>query len=251
MKSRYFIFLKFKGTRYHGWQLQNNAETVQNIVEESLSVILQEKISITGAGRTDAGVHASYFCAHFDSISDKADNDRSLVLRLNKYMPSDISIVSVRKVKNDANARFSALSRTYRYYISTEKDPFLFDSSWLLNVPPDIEIMNKAAAVLKDYSDFTSFSRLHSDVKTNICRIYEAEWSSDKHLIIFTIKADRFLRNMVRAIVGTMVKAGFGKISVPGFKEIIELKDRGKAGPSAPAKGLFLENIEYPGEIFI
>ncbi len=225
--------------------------TVQKVTDESLSVILRENISTTGAGRTDTGVHASFFCAHFDSVAPDLDKEKYLITRLNKYFPPDISVISVRKVIPGANARFSALTRTYRYYISKSKDPFNTETSWFLNVPPDIEIMNQAAKMLPAYSDFTSFSRLHSDVKTNTCRIYEAEWTEDENRMVFTIKADRFLRNMVRAIVGTLVKAGFRKIEIPDFKRIIESRNRGNAGPSAPAKGLFLENIEYPDGIFI
>jgi len=248
---RYFIFISYKGTSYHGWQVQPNSVTVQKILDEGLSTVLEENISTTGAGRTDTGVHALVFCAHFDSSSSDLDKRKNLVYRLNRYLPKDIAVTGIRKVVNDANARFSALSRTYKYYISREKDPFSEDSSWYLHGVIDVELMNKAAKLLSKYEDFTSFSRLHTDVKTNNCRVFEAGWKEAGNQLIFTIRADRFLRNMVRAIVGTMAEIGFHKIDLEEFRKIIEAKDRGKAGKSAPAKGLFLTEIEYPEAIFI
>ncbi|MGA2405608.1 MAG: tRNA pseudouridine(38-40) synthase TruA [Bacteroidales bacterium] len=251
MKTRYFIFISYKGTSYHGWQLQPNSVTVQKIVDETLTVILNENISTTGAGRTDAGVHAMIFCAHFDSFSPDLATIRNLVFRLNKYLPVDISVVSIKKVVPDANARYSAISRTYKYFISKIKDPFFDNSSWFLHGKIDIEAMNKACGLLFHYSDFTSFSKLHSGSKTNICKIINAGWEESDNRLVFTIKADRFLRNMVRAIVGTMVEIGFEKIDLKEFEKIILAKDRCRAGKSAPAKGLFLTDIEYPEEIFI
>jgi tRNA pseudouridine38-40 synthase len=249
-RTRYFIFISYKGTSYHGWQIQPNSVTVQQILEEALSVVLNEKISTIGAGRTDTGVHATFFCAHFESISPDLLEIRNLVFRLNQYLPPDISVSSIKKVLPDANARYSAISRTYKYYISRTKDPFFDNSSWYLHGQIDIAAMNKACALLSDHSDFTSFSRLHSGAKTNICKIYNAGWKESDNRLVFTIKADRFLRNMVRAIVGTMVEIGFGKMDLKVFEEIILAKDRCKAGKSAPAKGLFLVDIEYPEEIF-
>lgn len=251
MKSRYFIFISYKGTSYHGWQIQPNSVTVQKLLDEALTTILSESISTTGAGRTDTGVHAFVFCAHFDSSSSGLDKNKNLIYKLNRYLPEDISVTRIRKVRSDANARFSALSRTYKYYISTAKDPFSDDSSWYLHGDINIEEMNKAGQILLNHTDFTSFSKLHTNVKTNNCRIYYASWEIKGSQLIFSIKADRFLRNMVRAIVGTMIEVGLGKINLKDFTEIIMAKDRGKAGKSAPAKGLFLSEIEYPDSIFI
>jgi tRNA pseudouridine38-40 synthase len=248
---RYFIFISYKGTSYHGWQVQPDSVTVQKILDEALSTVLEEDISTTGAGRTDTGVHAVVFCAHFNSSSSDLDIRKNLIYRLNRYLPKDIAVTRIRKVLDDANARFSALSRSYKYYISRSKDPFSEDSAWHLHGVIDVELMNKAGKLLSEYEDFTSFSRLHTDVKTNNCRIFEARWEEDGDKLIFTIRADRFLRNMVRAIVGTMTEIGFHKIDLEEFRKIIEAKDRGKAGKSAPAKGLFITGIEYPENIFI
>jgi tRNA pseudouridine38-40 synthase len=250
VKTRYFIFISYKGTSYHGWQLQPNSMTVQKILENALSVVLAEDISTTGAGRTDAGVHALFFCAHFDSLSSDLCNRENLVFRLNSFLPEDISVSSIKKVLPDANARYSAISRTYRYYISRKKDPFFNSSSWYLHGDIDIEAMNQACSILFRHSDFTSFSKLHSGAKTNICKIYEAFWEEKENRLVFTIRADRFLRNMVRAIVGTIVDIGFGKMNLTEFEAVILAGDRCKAGTSAPAKGLFLTDIEYPVEIF-
>jgi len=225
--------------------------TVQKILDEALSTILNDKTKTTGAGRTDAGVHARIFCAHFDSPVAGLDFNKRIISRLNRFLPKDISVSRISKVIPEANARFSAVSRTYRYYISTVKDPFLDESSWFLNISPDLALMNEACNILYNHTDFTSFSKLHTDVKTNNCRIISAGWRQENNSIVFTIKADRFLRNMVRAIVGTMLEIGRGKISVDGFEKVVLAKDRTKAGRSVPAKGLFLEEIEYPAELFL
>lgn len=246
MKQRYFLQLSFKGTNYHGWQIQPNAVSVQEVMEKSLSILLREKIAVVGAGRTDAGVHASYFVLHFDSENENIITDK-LVFSLNNYLPGDIAVQKIWKVKSDVHARFSAVSRTYKYFISTVKDPFQTEKSYKYTGKLDINKMNEAATVLSDYEDFTSFSRLHSDVKTNNCKIFRAEWIKENDQLVFTIQADRFLRNMVRAIVGTLLEVGKGKLSVDDFRNIIELKDRGSAGTSAPAAGLFLVDIEYQG----
>lgn len=251
MKSRYFIFISYKGSSYHGWQIQPNSVTVQKLLDTALSLILSEKIATTGSGRTDSGVHAQVFCAHFDSASQDLDSRKNLVYKLNRYLPGDISVSFIRKVAPDSHARYSTLSRTYRYFISREKDPFSEDSSWFIHGDINIEEMNKAAQILLKHTDFTSFSKLHTDVKTNNCRVIQAHWETKGSKLIFTIKADRFLRNMVRAIVGTMIDIGFGKTDLRKFNEIISARDRGRAGKSAPAKGLFLSEIEYPDEIFI
>jgi tRNA pseudouridine38-40 synthase len=251
MGSRYFIFLTFKGTRYHGWQIQPGAVTVQKIIDEAVTVITGEKTSTTGAGRTDSGVHARFFCAHFDSSQSDLDSRKNLVYRINRYLPSDVSVTGIRRVRPDANARYSASARTYEYHISLLKDPFLTDTAWHLHGDPDIVSMNLASRLLLSCNDFTSFCRLHSDNRTNICRVYHAYWKKEAGKLIFSIKADRFLRNMVRAIVGTLAEVGKGKLSVSGFKEIIDARNRSAAGTSAPAKGLFLTGIEYPEEIFL
>jgi tRNA pseudouridine38-40 synthase len=251
VKTRYFIYISYKGTSYHGWQIQPDSVTVQQVLDDSLSVILGEKISTIGAGRTDTGVHALIFCAHFDSISTDLNASKNLVFRLNKFLPKDISVISIKKVLPDANARYSAIARTYKYFISRIKDPFFENSSWFIHGNIDISSMNEACRMLLNHSDFTSFSRLHSGAKTNICKIYSAQWEEADNRLVFTIKADRFLRNMVRAIVGTMIEIGLGKMDLNKFEEIILLKDRCSAGKSAPAKGLFLTGIEYPEEIFI
>ena len=249
--NRYFMFLSFEGTNYHGWQIQPNAFTVQQALENALSLILEEKIILVGAGRTDAGVHAAMFCAHFDTLKNNIDSDKKLIFRLNNFLPSDISIKSVRKVIPEANARFSAISRTYKYYILKTKNPFKQLFGWQINYPLNLLLMNTACDILKEYSDFTSFCKLHSDAKTKICNISSAEWIEDDNEIVFSITANRFLRNMVRAIVGTMVDLGAGKISIDDFKTIIEHKDRCKAGKSAPPQGLFLTDINYPDTVFL
>ncbi len=251
VKTRYFIFISYKGTSYHGWQIQPNSITIQKILDDALSMVINEKISTTGAGRTDTGVHAMTFCAHFDSIAPDLGKKKNLVFKLNRYLPVDISVNSIRKVFPDANARYSAISRTYKYYISRIKDPFSTNASWFLHSNINVAAMNKACRILIKHSDFTSFSRLHSNTKTNICKIYYASWAEADSRLVFTIKADRFLRNMVRAIVGTILEIGLGKMDIKEFEEIILAKDRCRAGKSAPAKGLFLDYIEYPEEIFI
>jgi tRNA pseudouridine38-40 synthase len=250
-KTRYFIFISYKGTSYHGWQLQPNAVTVQKILDEALSTILEEKILTTGAGRTDTGVHASAFCAHFESQATDLDERKNLLFKLNRYLPKDISVSIIRKVLPDAHARFSAISRTYTYYVSKVKDPFREESSWFIHGNLDVSLMNQACAILMEQSDFTSFSKLHSDNKTNICKIYSASWTEEVNGLVFTIRADRFLRNMVRAITGTMIEVGSGKMNLDEFRDIILARDRCRAGKSAPAKALFLTGIEYPDEIFI
>ncbi len=239
---RYFIYLSYNGARYHGWQIQPNGISVQEVLGKALSTLLHEPIEVTGAGRTDAGVHASLMVAHFDTTQEV---NEQLVYRLNKFLPQDIAISSVRKVKDDAHARFSATSRTYHYYVITAKSPFE-PYAYRFPQPLDFNKMNEAARTLYDYIDFTSFSKLHTDVKTNNCRIMHAEWTQVSPIKWqFTIKADRFLRNMVRAIVGTLVEVGRGRMSLEDVRRIIEAKDRCQAGESVPAKALFLVSIKY------
>jgi len=243
--------LSYNGTNYHGWQSQDNAVTIQSELAKALSIILSTKIEVTGAGRTDTGVHAREYFAHFNFDSEfNNEENKNIIYRINAILNNDISVSDIFKVNDDVHARFSAISRTYKYYISLNKDPFTKEFSWNVFGKIDVNKMNEAANVLFEYIDFTSFSKLHTDVKTNNCKIMQAEWNVEKSMLIFTIKADRFLRNMVRAIVGTLIDVGKGKISVDEFRKIIENKDRSEAGYSVPAKGLFLEKIEYPKDIF-
>jgi len=242
---RYFIQLSYKGTNYHGWQIQPNATSVQETLQKAFSTVLRENIAFTGAGRTDTGVHAINFFAHFDYNDEIEDVDR-LMFKINSFLPYDISISKIFNVSDDVHARFSALSRTYEYRTHSIKDPFLHEFSYKLNFPVDFNLMNEAADSLFKFSDFTSFSKLHTDTITNNCKIYKAEWHEKGSQNIFIIKADRFLRNMVRAITGTLLDVGKGKISISDFIKIIESKDRQNAGVSVPAKGLYLTEIQYP-----
>jgi len=248
MTNRYIIQLSYNGTHYFGWQFQPNAISVQEVIEKALSTILREKIAVVGAGRTDTGVHASYYILHFDVLIEIAEPEK-LIYHLNRFLPGDIAIQKIQKVNNEFHARFSAVSRTYKYFICTEKNPFQRGMCYEYTVLPDVEKMNEAAKLLFDFTDFTSFSKLHTDVKTNNCKIFQAEWKLENKQLVFTIQADRFLRNMVRAIVGTLLEVGKCKITVDDFRKIIESKNRGVAGTSAPAQGLFLVDIEYPEEL--
>ncbi len=244
---RYFINLSYDGARYHGWQIQPNGISVQEVLNKALSTLLRETIEVTGAGRTDAGVNASMMIAHFDS-SRPADSN--LTYKLNKFLPSDIVIHSIRPVNGEAHARFSATSRTYHYYIITEKSPF---EPYAYRYPQqlDFSLMNQAAKELYRYTDFTSFSKLHTDVKTNNCKVTLAQWRQVSGIKWeFTITADRFLRNMVRAIVGTLIDVGRGAITIEQFCQIIEKKDRCSAGTSVPGNALFLSDITYPETVY-
>jgi len=242
--QRYYIELSYKGTNYHGWQIQPNAISIQEDLNNALSTLLRENIETVGAGRTDAGVHARFFVAHFDSSNPNIDAE-NIVHRLNKFLSQDIAVKKIYKVDNSAHSRFDALSRTYKYYICKNKDPFNKDFSYYFPFELDINKINQACKTLFNYNDFTCFSKLHTDTKTNNCKIIMAECIGKNDMIIFTISADRFLRNMVRAIVGTLIEVGQNKISINEFIQIIESKNRSNAGKSVPAKGLFLENIEY------
>ncbi len=248
--TRYFIFLSYRGTAYYGWQLQPGKRTVQGVLSGALGTILSQPTAVTGAGRTDTGVHASFFCAHFDALRDDLEADGELLYRLNSLLPDDIAVSRIAKVRPDASARFDALSRTYRYTICRAKDPFAADTSWLLYWSLDLKRLNDASAILLRHSDFTSFSRLHGGNKTTICRVTRAEWHEEGSMTVFTVSADRFLRNMVRAIVGTLIPVGRGKLAPEAIEEIIKGRDRGLAGQSAPAHGLSLTAIEYPPELF-
>lgn len=249
--QRYFIEIAYLGSDYCGWQIQPNANTVQNELEKALKTLLREDITTVGAGRTDTGVHASFFVAHFDSNQKNLNWNQNFLKSLNEILPKDIAVKEVVAVAPDAHARFSALSRTYEYRITRHKDPFSLNTSWHFKGSLNLEAMKLAAGRLVDFSDFTSFSKLGSDVKTNNCRIFFALWEVQESQLVFTIRADRFLRNMVRATVGTLIDVGREKISIADFVDIILSKDRSRAGTSAPAQGLFLTNIEYPVDIFL
>lgn len=242
---RYFIHFAYNGTKYHGWQSQPNATSVQSTLTAAMETILRCSISLTGAGRTDTGVHAKKMTAHFDMETPISDSEQ-FVYQLNNLLPKDISIYNIEEVAPDAHARFDAISRTYKYYITQSKNPFLSDFSTKIPIRLKLEKMNQAAFALFDYTDFTSFSKLHTDAKTNDCQIKQAFWEKKGEFLVFTIQANRFLRNMVRAIVGTMIEVGKEKITVDEFRQIIEKKDRSAAGTSAPAQGLFLADVEYP-----
>ncbi|MDO4762961.1 MAG: tRNA pseudouridine(38-40) synthase TruA [Flavobacteriaceae bacterium] len=240
---RYFIEFSYNGANFFGYQIQPNQISVQEVLEKALSTILREEIKTTGAGRTDTGVHAKKMFAHFDTLQIIEEN---LPKKLNAFLPPSIAIHRIFPVREDLHARFDALKRTYEYYISTEKNPFTENSAWQLwRKPIDVNLMNESCKILFEYEDFTSFSKLHTDNKTNLCKIYHAEWTQNGSEITFTISANRFLRNMVRAIVGTMVDIGLGKIKPEDLHQIIQQKHRNSAGASAPAHGLFLVNVEY------
>ncbi|MDR2293367.1 MAG: tRNA pseudouridine(38-40) synthase TruA [Prevotellaceae bacterium] len=248
--TRYFLQLSYDGSDFHGWQIQQNANSVQAALDAALATYFREKIETTGAGRTDTGVHASFFVAHFDCSDDNLEKNQSSHLhKLNSILPKSIAIQKIKKVHENANARFDAISRTYRYYMHRSKNPFNIPYSTLLNGNVNIDLMNEAAKKLFDYTDFTSFSKLHTDVKTNNCIITEAAWSEENEKLIFTITANRFLRNMVRSIVGTLLDVGKKRIAIDDFCKIIEQKNRCSAGKSVAAKGLFLVDIKYPYDI--
>ena len=240
---RYFIQLSYNGAAYHGWQIQPNAITVQETLQDSLSKLLNTKIAITGAGRTDTGVHASQMFAHFD-IDEEFDTPK-LLYKLNSFLPKDIAIQSIFEVRADAHARFDAVKRSYKYKVCLKKDVFQYDYAYLMHQELDMQKMNEASEVLLSYSDFQCFSKSNTDVKTYNCKIENAYWNKEGDMLVFNISADRFLRNMVRAIVGTLVNVGLGKLDVQDMHRIIASKDRGQAGFSVPAKGLYLTEVLY------
>lgn len=245
---RYFIELAYNGSKYYGWQIQPGALTVQEELNHALSTLLRQEIYVTGAGRTDTGVHASFYVAHFE-VEQELTDPGQVIYKLNRLLGKDIAIYRLYQVAPKMHARFSALSRTYKYYIDKQKDPFSYPYAWKVYPLPDIKRMNEACRILFEYSDFTSFSKLHTDVKTNHCTILEAHWEDTDKQLIFTIKANRFLRNMVRAIVGTLLEIGQGKLTSNELRRIIESKNRCSAGTSVPGHALFLCDIEYPPEL--
>ncbi len=244
--NRYFVKLSFDGTRYHGWQTQPNAVTVQETLNKAFSLLLRTPVKLTGCGRTDTGVHASEYYAHFDLAGalDKAQLGK-LAFKLNRYLDDDIAIAAVFAVNPKMHSRFSATSRTYRYVITTVKDPFLVNRAYYFYGDFDVQAMNQAAEWLKEVEDFTSFSKVDSDTKTNICCVSSARWEWEGTRLVFTITADRFLRNMVRAIVGTLLELGTGKIGPDEFRQITAAKNRSDAGDSVPACGLYLTGVRY------
>ena len=243
--GRYFLRLAYRGAPFHGWQVQPNAVSVQGEVEKAMSVVLRTPISVVGAGRTDTGVNARTMYAHFDFEGELPEKGRLLV-SLNRLLGRDIAVHDIIPVHAGAHARFDASERSYKYFVSFEKTPFFYPLSWHCPNGLDITLMNEAARLLLDTADFTSFAKLHSDAKTNICKVTKAEWSLEgESIAVFSITADRFLRNMVRAIVGTLIDGGRGKLSLEGFRRIIERKDRCAAGQSMPGEALFLWDVKY------
>ena len=254
---RYFIELAYKGTNYHGWQYQPGADSVQETLNKALSLLLKTDIDIVGAGRTDSGVHAKQMFAHFDFESEV--DVPQLVHKLNSFLPKDIAVFNILKVSDEAHARFDATKRTYEYHIHTMKDVFENDGSYQFQFPLNIDKMNEACQILFKHNDFECFSKVNTDVNTFNCVIFEANWTrgnpeapgkQNGNKLIFTIAANRFLRNMVRAIIGTMINIGTGKISLADFEKIIDSKDRSQAGFSVPAHGLYLTKIEYKKDLF-
>jgi tRNA pseudouridine38-40 synthase len=248
---RYFMHLCFDGTRYNGWQVQPSADTVQESIENALTTLMRVQVNLTGAGRTDTGVHAKKYTAHFDcQVPLTKEDQQQLVYKLNKISPHDIAILEILEVNSDAHARFSALSRSYEYIITRKKDPFLIDKAWRMERTLDVAIMKNFCKILMEYENFESFSKVNTQVNNFRCRIMECNWKEEKNLLIFQIKADRFLRNMVRSIVGTMVEGGLGKINEQQFRQIIESRNRSKAGYSVPGSGLYFMGAEYPADIY-
>ncbi len=246
---KYFLQFSYNGKAYHGWQNQPNAISVQEVLEKAFATLLREKVSLVGAGRTDAGVHAKQMFAHFeiDPIQDVKD----LKYKLNAILPEDIAVQEIIHVSKEAHARFDAVSRTYEYWITQRKDPFYKDGAHYVKQDIEIERMNEAALLLLEHDDFECFSKSNTDVYTYLCDITAANWVIEDDLLIFTITANRFLRNMVRAIVGTLLDVGVGKSNIDDVKAIINSKNRSNAGTSVPAKGLYLTQVIYPKSTFL
>lgn len=244
---RYFIELSYDGTPFVGWQRQPSGDSVQSCLEDALSILFRIPLSIVGAGRTDAGVHAHQLYAHVD-LDEHVDQD--LTFRLNKLLPKEIAVRNIIAVAQDAHARFDAVSRSYRYHITTQKNPFLQKRSYQFAKPLDLDLMNQAAKILIDHEDFKCFSKSKTDVKTYVCDIQQVHWQQNGSELVFFIQANRFLRNMVRAIVGTLIEVGLRKISISDFEAILASRDRSQAGYSVPAHGLYLEKVNYPKHIF-
>ena len=248
---RYFLHLAYNGRNYFGWQIQPGQPSVQECIEHVCSKLLHHPVNLTGAGRTDTGVHASDFYAHIDTGTDLLSEKAQWLYRLNAFLPNDIVIYDILPVKAEAHARFDALSRTYQYRVSLRKNPFVLDSALRLYFQPDMDAMNRCAALLREYRDFTSFSKTHTQTATNLCTVSEAGWRQEGDVWVFEITANRFLRNMVRAIVGSLLDVGRGKCDEAGFRRLIEAKNRCMAGTSVPAHALTLTHIAYPEDIFL
>ena len=244
--ARYFIHMAYNGAAYCGWQTQPELPTVQLTLEKALTTLLRQPIAVVGCGRTDTGVHASDFYAHFDCSGQLPVASDQLEFKLNNILPPDIVVFSIFRVADNAHARFNATARTYQYHVSDRRLPFSQGQYCRIYFRPDIDQMNRAAEVLMEYDDFTSFAKLHTQVKTNICHLTEAHWDTVGDEWVFTIRSNRFLRNMVRSVTGTLLDVGRGKLTIEGLREIIERKDRCAAGVSMPACGLFLTKVEYP-----
>ncbi len=247
---RYALILSYDGSDFHGWQIQPNAITVQSTLEHAVSTLLRSNIALTGAGRTDTGVHARYFVAHFDTDTP-IDNSQNLLFRLNRFLPPSIAVQKLITVSDDFHARFSAVSRTYKYLLHQTKNPFLFKRSLFFLSDIDFNKTNESASILFDFEDFTSFSKLHTDTHTNLCKVTHAQWTQTADGWMFTIKANRFLRNMVRAIVGSLLDVGTGKTDCNKFRQILEARNRSSAGMSVPAYALYLTEIDYPEQFGI
>lgn len=247
---RYFLELRYDGAAYCGWQRQPDQPTVQRTLEGALTILLCEEVELTGAGRTDTGVNASYYVAHFDCSAEVADPVQT-VYKLNFLLPGDIAVSSMTRVGDGAHARFDAREREYRYFLEPRKNPFTRGCTWQYYVPLDVARMNEAAAMLPLFDDFTSFAKLNSNNKTNICRVMHARWTVDERgVLCFTIRADRFLRNMVRSIVGTLIDVGRGRYTPEEFRAIVLARDLSLSSAGAPAQGLFLSDVRYPAEVF-
>ena len=244
---RYFLEISYNGSTFHGWQIQPNAVSVQETIEGALKILLREEIKIVGAGRTDTGVHARHMCAHFDYKKDFGLVE--LKNNLNSFLNKEIYINDIYRVEDETHARFSAISREYEYYISLKKNVFNYKTTHLIQQDLNIEKMKQALLIIKDYEDFEAFSKSNTDVKTYLCNIMSCSLVKKENIIIFKIKANRFLRNMVRAIMGTILEIGLEKISLEELRTILKSKDRSKAGPSMPAHALFLTKVEYPSNI--
>ncbi len=245
---RYFLTFSYNGINYHGWQKQPNAITVQEVLENAISTLLRKKLELVAAGRTDAGVHAKVMVAHFD-FEDEI-NTSDLIYKLNAFLPEDIAVKKIVRVKNDAHARFDATERTYEYWITQEKNPFLAQSAYYVKYPLDVAAMNQAAKVLFEFTNFKCFSKSNTDVKTFECTITHAKWEKVGDKLVFTISANRFLRNMVRAIVGTLLDVGYGKSTIEDVKNIIKSKNRSNAGASVPGHALYLTAVTYPETVY-
>lgn len=241
---RYFLQFSYYGKAYHGWQGQPNAITVQQVLQESLSTLIKQEVVLMGAGRTDTGVHAKQMFAHLDVETPL--EEEAMVYRMNAFLPDDIAVQKLFRVPDNAHARFDAIERTYEYLVVQRKNPFYMDSAHYVRIPLDVGKMNEAAALLLQYEDFECFSKSNTDVRTFLCDIKKAQWTKNEEVLVFTIRANRFLRNMVRAIVGTLLDVGLGKRTLQDVKAVINSKDRSKAGASVPAKGLYLTKISYP-----